>query len=74
MLFAEPFTIDDPSTTALVLEQSSRVEHNFEPGELCQLFQPLNVLYYGESRYAAPESTCDHRAWVTLIIRRFFDH
>jgi tellurite methyltransferase len=70
MLFAASFTIDDPSAQKHPLECSGRVRHYFEPGALCHLFQPLDILYYDESRRTAPESTYGYRAGATLIARR----
>jgi cyclopropane fatty-acyl-phospholipid synthase-like methyltransferase len=70
MLFAAAFTVDDPSAPEHQMECPERVRHYFKPGELRHLFQPLDMLYYDESRRAAPESTYGYRAGATLIARR----
>jgi tellurite methyltransferase len=70
MLFAAVFTVDDPAYLEPPLEGSARVLHFFGRGELRQIFLPLDVLAYDESRRAAPESTYGYRAGATLVARQ----
>lgn len=69
MLFAAAFTCDDPSAQVSPDQGVTHVRHYFESGELRQLFHPLDVLHYEESRRAAPDSTYGYRSGATLVAR-----
>jgi cyclopropane fatty-acyl-phospholipid synthase-like methyltransferase len=69
MLFAAAFTCDDPSAQVSRDHSAAHVRHYFDSGELRQLFHPLDVLHYEESRRAAPDSTYGYRAGATLVAR-----
>jgi len=70
MLLAAAFTCDDPSRLDADEPGVDRVQHYFNEGELQQLFQPLDVLFYEEARRAAPDSFYGYRAGATLVARR----
>lgn len=70
MLFAAALTRDDPSAQVEGEPEGTSVKHYFNPDELRQLFQPLEVLYYEESRRISPESTLGFRSGATLVARR----
>lgn len=71
MLLAAAFTCDDPSVQDQQDLGEAHVRHYFEPGELRLIFQPLDVLYYEESRRAAPDSIYGYRSGATLVARRY---
>ncbi len=70
MFFAAAFTFDDPASGTQDPDDPGRVQHFFSRGELSRLFQALDVLYYEESRRAAPDSSYGYRSGATLIARR----
>ena len=70
MLFAAAFTRDDPSASDEDDSEPDRVQHYFHPDELRQLFQPMDVLFYDESRRVAPGSLYGYRAGAILVARR----
>ena len=70
MLFAAVFTTDDPASQDTPGSGVTRVRHFFKPGELRQLFHPLEILGYEESRRAAPDSVFGFRSGATLVARR----
>lgn len=70
MLFAAAFTTDDPARSEAHGATETPVLHFFEPGELGRLFQPLDILFYEESRRAAPHSSYGYRSGATLVARR----
>jgi cyclopropane fatty-acyl-phospholipid synthase-like methyltransferase len=70
MLFAAVFTTDDPAYQEAHDPETTHVHHFFRRGELRQLFQPLDVVLYEESRRSAPESIYGYRSGATLIARQ----
>jgi tellurite methyltransferase len=69
MLFAAVFTCDDPAREEPQKDSPTPVRHFFERDELRQLFMPLDVLVYEESRRAAPQSSFGYRSGATLVAR-----
>lgn len=70
MLFAAALTIDDPAAGADTGDRTSSMVHFFAPGELRQLFQTLDPLFYEEARRSAPEATYGFRAGAEFVGRR----
>lgn len=70
MLFAAVFTTDDPANQEAQDPGTAHVQHFFRRGELRQLFQPLDVIVYEESRRSAPQSMYGYRSGATLIARQ----
>ena len=70
MLFAAAFTTDDPAHQETQAPDTTHVHHFSRRGELRQLFRPLDVVVYEESRRSAPQSMYGYRAGATLIARQ----